>query len=216
MSALFRSQFFVAGFIALIAVMPLTTASASVPAAEKFIQGATDEIIDILTTAKSRSERETRFEKLLNDKADLRRMGRFILGQFVRQVSKEDFETYQALLETMMIKVYSNRLNVYSNEKIIIKGSQQKKRNVIVESEITFTNGRAPITLDWWLIQQKQGGYKLFDLRILGIWVAQEQRATFSSVLKNNKGDFQTLIDHLQKQVEFGLAKNAQNQASGN
>lgn len=181
----------------------------SVPAAEIFINQAADDIIDILTTSTSQSDREKRFAKLLKQKADLRRMGRFALGQFARKVSKQDFAAYQKLLETLIIKVYSNRMGAYSDEKIIITESQQKKRNVVVKSQIIFANGRPPIALDWWLVEQKRGGYRLFDIRVLGVWLVQEQRDSFSSVLKNNKGNFQALLDHLQKLVKSGTAQEA-------
>ncbi|MGC6476287.1 MAG: MlaC/ttg2D family ABC transporter substrate-binding protein [Parvibaculales bacterium] len=194
----------------LVLIMLPQAGHAQSAAGEAFVRDAANEVIDILTTAKNRAEREERFGKLLNDKADLRRIGRFALGAHVRTVSKEDFTEYQNLLETMIIKVYANRLGDYEDEKIVIKNSQQKKRNVIVSSEIQFTSGREPITLDWWLIEQKTGGFKLFDIRVLGVWMAQEQRDTFSSVLKNNRGEFEALLSHLRKQVENGLAENQQ------
>ena len=192
-----------------------TIANAQSSGGEAFVREAADEVINILTTADSRQEREDRFTRMLNERADLRRIGRFALGAEGRRVSKDDFETYQELLETLIIKVYANRLGDYSDEQIIIKGSQQKKRNVIIESEITFTTGREPISLDWWLIEQKNGGYKLFDIRVLGVWMAQEQRDTFTSVLKNNKGDFNALLGHLRDQVKQGLEENAKAETSG-
>jgi phospholipid transport system substrate-binding protein len=36
---------------------------------------------------------------------------------------------------------------------------------------------------------------------VLGVWMAQEQRDSFSSVLKNNKGDIETLLQHIRNQV---------------
>ncbi|MGC6472276.1 MAG: MlaC/ttg2D family ABC transporter substrate-binding protein [Parvibaculales bacterium] len=206
-----------ARIIAAIALLlgSLSLAAAQSAGGEAFVRESADEVIDILTTASGREEREQRFTSMLNERADLRRIGRFALGAEGRRVSKTDFETYQELLETLIIKVYANRLGDYSDEQIIIKGSQQKKRNVIVETEITFTSGREPISLDWWLIEQKNGGYKLFDIRVLGVWMAQEQRDTFTSVLKNNKGDFNALLGHLRRQVKEGLEENAKAQTSG-
>lgn len=194
--------FLVAGFLV------ISPAQARIPAAENFVIEMTNEGIRILTTAQSSADREAQFDKLLSAKVDLRRMGRFALGSFVRKVSKQDFVTYQALLKTMIVKIYSNRLGNYSGEKIVIKDSQKKKRNVVVKSTIHFTNGREPIDIDWWLIAQKQGGYKLFDIRILGVWMMQEQRDVFLSVLKNNRGDFQALLNHLRKELTTNLAKN--------
>jgi phospholipid transport system substrate-binding protein len=70
-----------------------------------------------------------------------------------------------------------------------------------VESRIEFANGRDPIDIDWWLRLEKDGSFALFDVRVLGVWMAQEQRDSFASVLKNNKGNMNALLDHLRKQT---------------
>ena len=72
---------------------------------------------------------------------------------------------------------------------------------MIVGSRIAFTNGRDPIDIDWWLRVEKDASLTLFDVRVLGVWMAQEQRDAFASVLKNNKGDINALLDHLRKQI---------------
>ena len=178
-----------------------------VPQAEAYVRQIADEVIDILVASDDKSVREARFRDLLREKADLRRIGRFTLGRFARTISKEDFATYQSLLETFIIKVYANRLGAYSNQKITILSSQQKNRNIIVKSRIEFATGRDPVILDWWLIEDKPATYKLFDVSILGIWMAQEQRATFLSVLNNNQGNFDILLNHIRQQVENHLAE---------
>ena len=204
------------GFIGLFALLPLAPQFGRaqganiinhVPQAEAYVRQIADEVIDILVASDDKSVREARFRDLLREKADLRRIGRFTLGRFARTISKEDFATYQSLLETFIIKVYANRLGAYSNQKITILSSQQKNRNIIVKSRIEFATGRDPVILDWWLIEDKPATYKLFDVSILGIWMAQEQRATFLSVLNNNQGNFDILLNHIRQQVENHLAE---------
>jgi phospholipid transport system substrate-binding protein len=166
-----------------------------------FVDEMADEAITILTTATTRQGRENGFRDLLERRADMRRIARFTLGQFVRKISDEDFITYQALLNDMIVKVYANRLGEYSNEKVVVGSGQRKKRNFIINSKIEFANGRAAIPIDWWLVQEKDASFSLFDVRVLGVWMAQEQRDSFSSVLKNNKGDIETLLQHIRNQV---------------
>ena len=38
-------------------------------------------------------------------------------------------------------------------------------------------------------LPRKDGSFSLFDVRVIGVWMAQEQRDSFASVLKNNRGD---------------------------
>ncbi len=177
---------------------------ADIELARGFVTELADEAIMVLTTSESRDAREAGFRKILDERANMRRIARFTLGQFVRKISKEDFATFQGLLNDLIVKVYANRLGEYSNEKVMVGKGQAKKRNFVIASRIEFANGREPITIDWWLVREKDGSFSLFDVRVLGVWMAQEQRDSFASVLKNNKGDMNALLDHLRKQVETG------------
>ena len=169
--------------------------------AQDFVTELSQDAIVILSGETTRAGREASFSKLLNEKANMRRIARFTLGQFGRKISKPDFETYQALLNTFIVKVYANRLGEYSDEKVIVGKAQAKKKNVIVSSRIEFANGRDPIDIDWWLRLEKDGSFTLFDVRVLGVWMAQEQRDSFASVLKNNKGDINALLAHLRNKI---------------
>ncbi|HCD17634.1 MAG: ABC transporter substrate-binding protein [Rhizobiales bacterium TMED83] len=172
--------------------------------AKIFVTDMADEAITILKTQTTREAREAGFRKLLNERANMRRIARFTLGAFARKISDEDFATYQELLNELIIKVYANRLGEYGNEQVVVGRSQSKKKNFIVKSQIEFDNGRQPIDVDWWLYREKDGSFTLFDVRVIGVWMAQEQRDSFASVLKNNRGDISALLGHIRTQIENG------------
>lgn len=180
---------------------PVRANEPDLAAAQGFVTKLADDAITILSTNKDRAGREAAFATLLDERANMRRIARFTLGQFGRKISKDDFTTYEALLGEFIVKVYANRLGEYSDEKVIVGKAQAKKKNVIVASRIEFANGREPIDIDWWLRLEKDGSLSLFDVRVLGVWMAQEQRDAFASVLKNNKGDINALLEHLRKQI---------------
>ena len=186
---------------------PGAAQEADLAKAQAFVMALADDAIEILSTEKTRAGREAKFAALLNERANIRRIARFTLGQFGRKISKEDFASFEKLLGQFIVKVYANRLGEYSDEKVMIGKAQAKKKNVIVESRIEFANGRDPIDIDWWLRLEKDGSMTLFDVRVLGVWMAQEQRDAFSSVLKNNKGDINALLDHLRKQIKADAAE---------
>ena len=180
---------------------PIRANEPDLATAQGFVTKLADDAITILSTNKDRAGREAAFATLLDERANMRRIARFTLGQFGRKISKDDFTTYEALLGEFIVKVYANRLGEYSDEKVIVGKAQAKKKNVIVASRIEFANGREPIDIDWWLRLEKDGSLSLFDVRVLGVWMAQEQRDAFASVLKNNKGDINALLEHLRKQI---------------
>ena len=186
---------------------PGAAQEADLAKAQAFVMALADGAIEILSTEKTRAGREAKFATLLNERANIRRIARFTLGQFGRKISKEDFASFEKLLGQFIVKVYANRLGEYSDEKVMVGKAQAKKKNVIVESRIEFANGRDPIDIDWWLRPEKDGSMTLFDVRVLGVWMAQEQRDAFASVLKNNKGDINALLDHLRKQIKADAAE---------
>lgn len=183
------------------AISPAFAQQEDADAAKQFVTDLADEAITILRNAENRAAREEGFHNLLTERANLRRIARFTLGQFARQVEKDEFEAFQTLLTEMIVKVYANRLAEYSDEKVIVDGVQNKKRNFIVASHIEFANGREPIEMSWWLVKEKSGGFSLFDVNVLGVWMAQEQRDSYASVLKKNRGDMSKLLSHMRKQL---------------
>ena len=110
-------------YILLALILPLTISfttpgwaqddAVDVARAKAFVTELADEAITILRTQSARTDREDGFRKLLDERANMRRIARFTLGTFARKISKEDFEVYQGLLNELIIKVYANRLGEF-------------------------------------------------------------------------------------------------------
>lgn len=181
----------------------LPASAAADPAAEAFVTDISAKAIDIISDkATSRTEKEAAFGTLLDAHADLPKIAGFALGQYVRLPTPEQKAEYLKLVRNFVIKVYVTRLSDYHNEKLPITGSQAKGANqAIVDSQINFTNGREPVKVTWWLVKDKSGAYRIFDVNVVGIWLAQEQRSSFTSVIANNGGDFNALLKDLSKKV---------------
>lgn len=173
------------------------------PEAEAFVMGVSNRVIDILNLSTAQ-EKEDAFRALLNEKANLNRISAFTLGKYRRQISSTQLQEFQSLFETMITKVYANRLGSYEDQQIVVLGSGKKKKDYLVETELRFSDGRDPIAIVWRLRQEKDGRITLFDLRVLGIWMALEQRETFLSILKNNNEEFNVLLDNLRQQIAAG------------
>ncbi|MEX0839867.1 MAG: ABC transporter substrate-binding protein [Parvibaculum sp.] len=167
-----------------------------------FVSDVSERAIAIISdSAASMKQREDAFRDLLRETADLDRIAAFALGQYLRTPGEAQRNEYRKLVETFIVKVYVTRLSDYNDEKLDVLSAQMRGDNqAIVKSEIRFTNGREPVTVDWWLVKSGDG-YKIFDVNVVGIWLAQEQRSTFSSVIRNNGGNFDSLLEHLRAQI---------------
>ncbi|MGB3810407.1 MAG: ABC transporter substrate-binding protein [Parvibaculum sp.] len=171
------------------------------PAAEKFVTDVSGKAIDIISDKSSdRAAREAAFGKLLSENADMQKIAVFALGQFRTKPDEAQRAEYLKLFDNFVVKVYVTRLSDYHNEKLVITGSGPAKGGAMVQSQINFTTGREPVKINWWLFKNGDT-YKVFDVNVAGIWLAQEQRSAFTSVINNHGGDFNALLTHLKTQI---------------
>lgn len=191
--------------IALSGMLAATPARAATDQkAIEFVEDLGADAIDIISDKSAgRSAMEEKFKTLLQENADLKKIAAFALGRYVRTPDEEQKAEYLKLFETFIVKVYVTRLSDYNDEKFDVTGAQEKGskgREVVVASQIRFTNGRPPVDVKWWILREDDG-FKVFDVNVAGIWLAQEQRDQFTSILNNNNGDFSELLAHLRKQI---------------
>ena len=141
-------------------------------------------------------------ENIFIESLDIKRISLFILGPYRRNLKKSESSQYFNAIKDFISKVYAKRLSSYSSGNIkVIKIEQRGKRGVIVSSLITFNDRPNPISIDWWIVNNLTSQFKVFDIRISGIWMAQEQRSTFTSYLSKNNGDIAKLIQKIELQI---------------
>ncbi len=173
-------------------------------AAEGFVYRLASEAIAILGREDlSPADREASFRVLFVGNMDVPRIGAFALGQYVRMPTPEQKTEYLRLVEEFIVKVYATRLSDYTNQVFNILSSQPKGsrgKEIIVTSQIEFTTGRAPVPVEWWLLRDGDS-FKVFDVKVVGIWMAQEQRSSFISVIRNHNGDFGALLTHIEARI---------------
>ncbi len=178
----------------------LPSAADDAPSAENYVTKITQDALTILRTHQTAAGREEAFGDLIDRTTNMRRIARFTLGPVARSVSDEELARFEKALRNNLVKIYANRLASYTNERVETQGEQKKGRNHLVASKIIFASERPPLDMTWWIIEEKDGSFTLFDIQILGVWMAQEQRDIFTGILKSNNQSIDALIAHLEKQ----------------
>ncbi len=148
-------------------------------------------------------------EELVDEYADIRRTGRFVLGQYARRMTKEQAAQYYPLFRTYATTIYQEVLLQYSGEQLEVTGSiDRSARDIIVNSKISNAGAGSPFadTNFQWRLYKTPKGFKVVDAGANNIWLAIEQRSQFTSIISNNGGGTQG-IDSLISQLAARVGK---------
>jgi len=165
---------------------------------EKFVETFADEAISILSNDQvSKNEKNDQFTNLVMSAIDLNLISQFVLSKTWKSATDDQKERYLSAFKTYFINSYANKLDQYSGEKIIVNGSEEAGKYVIVDTNIVREGtDTLKINLKWRLLN-KNGDIRIIDLNIEGISLVIAQREEFQSFLANNDGDLESLIEKI-------------------
>ncbi len=165
---------------------------------EKFVETFADEAISILSNDQvSKNEKNDQFTNLVMSAIDLNLISQFVLSKTWKSATDDQKERYLSAFKTYFINSYANKLDQYSSEKIIVNGSEEAGKYVIVDTNIVREGtDTLKINLKWRLLN-KNGDIRIIDLNIEGISLVIAQREEFQSFLANNDGNLETLIEKI-------------------
>jgi len=176
-------------------------------AAEIYVQDILDEAEPIL----DRATEDEIFEgvaELVEKYVDMRRISRFVLGQYARQITDEQKEEYTPLFRKYATQVYQNTLSNYAGQKLeVVQSVDRSDRDIIVNTKIVDPepgDGFANTVFHWRVYRNREGEMSVVDAGADNVWLAIEQRSQFTSVIANNGGSekgIDALIAQLREQV---------------
>ena len=176
-------------------------AQSGAPEAGVFVQSLGDEAVRTFSNRRmSREQALQRFQSLLHKGFDIPYIGRWVLGRFWNQATEQQQADYQRLFERLIIQTYADRFLEYSGE--IFKITSVRKESdtdSTVSTQIVRPNG-PPIGLDW-RVRQRDGQHKIIDVVVEGVSMGVTQRQEFASVIQQNGGKVEGLIQALRQKV---------------
>tara|TARA_B110000008_G_scaffold221778_1_gene222222 strand:+ start:118 stop:726 length:609 start_codon:yes stop_codon:yes gene_type:complete len=170
----------------------------------QWVEDISNQTLIILGNDKiSNDKKAENLEEIFIENLDIKKISLFILGPYRRNLKSSESSKYFNAIKNFISKVYAKRLSSYPSGNIkIIKVEEKGRRGIIVSSLINFNDRPNPISIDWWILKSSVSDYKVFDIRISGIWMAQEQRSTFTSFLSKNNGEIANLINKIELQIK--------------
>ena len=171
--------------------------------AEEFIKSTTAEGIEQIINANiSQAEKDKRFYTLLNNSLDLNFIGQFVLGRNWKTATPQQKQDFVAVYRDLNIATWSKRFNEFVGKSFIFKGTtpSTSKGQVFVNSVVPMDHGEPAKVL--WRVREKDGAYKIVDIVIEGVSLAQASRSEYTAFIKNNPGGIDALIADLQNKLK--------------
>ena len=171
---------------------------------EDYVTYIAQETLDVLGNKnKSTDEKVENITNIFLSNLAVREISLFVLGPYRRNLDSVQKTEYINLIKRFVSEIYSIRLASFpSGDFSILSSTDNGRSGIIVKTSIQFLNDPNPTKIDWRLIKKQDGNFKIFDIRVVGIWMAQEQRSTFTSFLSKNNGNIDKLMDRLKKQLD--------------
>jgi phospholipid transport system substrate-binding protein len=180
-------------------------ARAAIEAPDALVKRVSTDVIDSVKADKDIQAGNTKkIMDLVNAKilpyVDSDKMTAQAAGRFWRQATPEQQKQLAQEFRTLLVYTYAGALSQIKNETIEFKPFRADPADpeVEVKSQVNLTRGE-PITLNYRLSKGPQG-WKIFDLNVMGAWLVETYKSTFTSEIR--KGGIDGLIKKLHDRNE--------------
>ena len=115
---------------------------------------------------------------------DFQRMTASAVGRYWRQATPDQQKRLQDEFKILLVRTYSGALAQVQDQTVELKPMRNAPADteVVVKTEI---RGRGdPVQLDYRL-EQTPGGLKIYDVNVLGVWLVENYRNSFSQEISS-------------------------------
>ncbi len=141
--------------------------------------------------------------KLLDKYFDSLQIAKFSSMPAWRKATTVEKEEFITLFEKYLVNLAAKRFDEFKDvEYIISKIDKRGSKMLLVDGHIkTPGDKRDNIQVAWRLILNEENNLKIIDIEIGKISMIVAQNDEFTSIIRNNKGKFSSLIDVLKKEL---------------
>jgi phospholipid transport system substrate-binding protein len=167
----------------------------SISEANKLISSLVKDINIIINSEKPPTYMYLDFKNVLTKYGDTKIMSQKVLGIDWRRASIRQRGDFQKAFEHYLSRKYGKRFREFLGGEIIVTSS--RKVNAVFEViSIVQLDGQAPFEVRW-LVANKNGVPKMFNLFIEGINVSSSEKTEIGAMLDKRRGNIDKLIIHL-------------------
>ena len=164
--------------------LTLSLARASEEAPDEMIRRMSMDVLSTIKADKDVQSGDVRkiinfVDTMIMPKVNFLRMTASAVGRSWRQATPEQQKRLQEEFKNLLVRTYAGALSQVQDQTINVKPlrAQAGDNEVIVRTEIL---GRGePIQLDY-RMEKTAGGWKIYDLNVLGVWLVETYRTQFA------------------------------------
>ncbi len=191
-----------APLIALILAVSPVGADQHLAASSEFVQSLADRAIGTLTAEGQTAEtRRVEFRDLFREGFAINGIARYSLGSSWNSASASDRSEYLTLFEDVIVTTWADRFSNYSGQKFTVQtavdaSNANASEKVAIIRSVFFSDPQTPINIDW-RVASLGDLFKITDVVVDGVSMANTQRDEFASVIASNSGEISALLDIL-------------------
>jgi len=182
------------------ALMTAAPQSQAAPDPAAFVNQLGSAGIDSIGPNVAPQQRISRFQQLFQADFDVNEIARFAIGRYWRVMSPEQQEEFMRLFTEYTVKAYADKLGEYGSAQLRVTGTEPYGDETVVHSQVIRANG-SPIEMDWHVIPDGSGGYKVTDVYVDRVSMKATQRDEFARIIQNNGGQPSALLAVLRQEL---------------
>ena len=168
-----------------------------------FVQSTVNRASATLSKNISKIEKINELKIIAKETVDIEGIGFYTIGNYRKDMNKDELSKYTLLFEQYFLKSFSSRLSEYTNPEISVNSKEVLSENyTIVNSVLKGTSERPEVKIDWRIYTKNPNSPLIRDLIIEGLSLARTQKEEFASIINSNNGDFKVLFKTLEEFIK--------------
>jgi len=139
-----------------------------------------------------------KIRSMLLETVDIKTVSVLTLANYRSKFSNEQFEKFSELFSRLLFSTYITHLEKYSDEKVLITGTESlSDTRIVVKTNTVSSTKQIPIEFSFLKEGQK---WLLYDVHIEGVSLVRNYRSQFREILLNKSAD--QFLERLRSKVD--------------
>lgn len=171
--------------------------SAAVDPAEGYVGKIAGDVMSLANSGDSGPALRDKFISVLNRYVNLPSIANVALGPYRKMLPPEEKDEFYTLFGNYAAALFVNYVDDFKGSNLKIISTSEEGKFTTIASEIERSGGGSePVK---WRLVPADGGYKISDINVKGVWLTIATKKRFNDVLNRSKGDFEPLFAELKE-----------------